>query len=88
MYLLYHAIFICVVNVHRRQSYQLKEWSLKLRTFIASLSEGLISAGKASRGQLNSLLSPFVKKTKVAQSQPHDHVRRGEAGHLPLETTK
>lgn len=87
MYLIYHAIFICIVNVwniHRCQSYQLKERPLKLRAFIARLSESLISAGKVPRGRPTSLPSPPVKKRKIVPSHPQGDVRKDGVGHLPL----
>lgn len=90
MYVIYHAIFICVVNawsINRCQSHQLKERPLKLRTFTASLSESLISTGKAPRGQPASLPSPRMKERKFTPSHPQDDVRKDGVGYLPIVTS-
>lgn len=90
MYLLYHSIFICAVNawnLHRRQSAQLRSKPMKLRVFIAALSECLMLSGKTKKGRPSSLLSPAPKK-RVPQREPNVDVRKDGVEHFPLVTNQ
>ncbi|KAH9374622.1 hypothetical protein HPB48_014670 [Haemaphysalis longicornis] len=91
MYIMYHTLFICVVNawnLHRRQCSHLNSKPMKLRTFIAELSECLMLCGKARKGRPPSLPSPAPKKRKIALKQPQNEVKKDGVGHFPLVTNK
>ncbi|XP_040067151.1 piggyBac transposable element-derived protein 3-like [Ixodes scapularis] len=90
LYIFYHTIYICVVNgwnIHRRQCAQLNTKPMKLRTFIAMLSESLMLSGKAPRGRPACLPSPPAKKRKVTPKELQNDIRKDGVGHLPLVTS-
>ncbi|XP_075739139.1 LOW QUALITY PROTEIN: piggyBac transposable element-derived protein 3 [Rhipicephalus microplus] len=75
MYIFYHTLYICAVNawnIHRRQCGQLGRKAMKLRLFIAELSENLTLCGKTRRGRRPSLPSSASKKRKLAPKQPQN----------------
>lgn len=67
-----HAIVIWIVNGwndHRRQRNQCKEWPHNLKTFIGSLSESMISTGKAPRWRSTSRSFSFCEEDEVLWTQ-------------------